>query len=345
MRHVVVIDPFDVARDQTMSTLALALKPLHVQHEFERALPHLTGGNGVLAVRSIRVTRYKPKRRCVIEYDIEVKRPDAPTERVTMIGKVRAGRFGNAGYRLLKAFWDGGFGSDSPDGISVPEPVGTLPKFQMWLQRKVSGRVSSELLMSPDLDLVRRIPAAARKIHEAGIPAERTHTVADELRILRERLSAVAKAELRWADRLGRVLEAAERLGAALPEPVPCGIHRDFYPDQVIVNGNRLYVVDFDLYCEGDPGLDIGNFLGHITEHSLRTRGDPGALAGLEQAVEERFVELAGEATRTSVRAYATLTLARHISLSTTLPDRGTSTGALLELCEERLGIGASVYR
>src|SRR5207249_11416229 len=110
--------------------------------------------------------------------------------------------------------------------------------------------------------------------------------------------------------------------------------------DQVIVDGRRLYLLDFDLYCEGDPGLDVGNFLGHVTEQALRTRGDPAALAGVERALEERFVELSGEATRPAVRAYATLTLARHVYLSTRFPDRRPYTERLLELCEERLGGG-----
>jgi aminoglycoside phosphotransferase (APT) family kinase protein len=106
----------------------------------------------------------------------------------------------------------------------------------------------------------------------------------------------------------------------------------------VIVEGSRLYLLDFDLYCEGDPALDIGNFVGHITEHSLRTLGDPAALATAEAAIEERFVELSGLAARSAVRAYATLTLARHVHLSTLHADRRPYTGALIELCEERLG-------
>src|SRR5262249_50836435 len=130
-----------------------------------------------------------------------------------------------------------------------------------------------------------------------------------------------------------------DRLGAATPLPAPCGIHRDFYPDQVIVDGSRLYLIDFDLYCESDPGLDIGNFLGHITEQSLRTLRDPAAMADLEGAMEERFVALSGEATRTAMRAYATLTLVRHVYLSTLFPERRPFTGSLMELCEERLGM------
>jgi aminoglycoside phosphotransferase (APT) family kinase protein len=122
---------------------------------------------------------------------------------------------------------------------------------------------------------------------------------------------------------------------------VLCGIHRDFYSDQVIVDGPRLYLIDFDLYCLGDPALDIGNFLGHITEQSLRTLGDAGALAEVERALEERFIELSGEAVRPAVRGYAVLTLARHIYLSTRFPERRPWTERLLELCEERLGVAA----
>ena len=56
--------------------------------------------------------------------------------------------------------------------------------------------------------------------------------------------------------------------------------------------------------------------------------------------MEERFVELSGEAARPAVRAYADLTLARHVHLSTLFPERQAFTGDLLELCEERLGVG-----
>ena len=69
----------------------------------------------------------------------------------------------------------------------------------------------------------------------------------------------------------------------------------------------------------------------------MRERGDAAALADVEQALEDRFAGLAGERARVSVRAYATLTLARHIFLSTRFPERAPLTERLLELCEERL--------
>ncbi len=99
--------------------------------------------------------------------------------------------------------------------------------------------------------------------------------------------------------------------------------------------GERPY-----LYCLGDPALDIGNFIGHMSEQSLRQLGNPRALAGQERALEERFLQLSGESAPKAfgaIQCYTTLTLARHIYLSTQFPERQNFTEALLELCELRL--------
>src|SRR5207244_13023852 len=65
---------------------------------------------------------------------------------------------------------------------------------------------------------------------------------------------------------------------------------------------------------------------------------DPEALVDQERAMEERFVELSGVAPA-AVRAYATLTLVRHVYLSTLFPERRPFTQSLIELCEARLGV------
>jgi hypothetical protein len=356
--EIPVIDPFGAAADPAIPFVAEALDPCQVQRRFTYGLPRLAGEDGTVRLRAIRVTRYKPNRRCCIEYSVEVDRsessgrPPAPTEAVTLIGKMRAGHSGKTGYRVLNALWEAGFTAGSPDGISVPEPIAYLVELRMWLQRKVPGQMATELIAGPGGEaLVRRIAEAAHKLHAAGVPGKRSHGMVDEIRILHERLPAVSEAgpghtdARSMAERICRLLEACDRLAAATPLPAPRWVHRDFYPDQVIVDGAagvpgaRLYLIDFDNYCEGDPGLDIGNFLGHITEQSLRTLGDPEALADREQAMEEQFVALAGEATRSAVRAYATLTLVRHIYLSTLFPERRALTDTLLELCEERLAV------
>jgi hypothetical protein len=331
-----VLDQFGAAADPALPTLSLALDPEIAEREFLR-LPRLSPGSGRhLRVAAIRVIRHKPGRRCLVEYDVEIER-ESRVEALTVIGKLRVHRFGKSGHRLLAALWQAGFDGASRDGISVPEPIGVVPAFRMWLQRKAAGRPASQLLKPGETALARRIAEAARKLHACRIPAESRHAMADELRILGECLDMVARAEPRWRSRCERLLKDSERLGATVARPSTTGIHRDFYADQVLVDGDRLVILDFDLYCAGDPGLDPGNFLGHVTEQALRSSGDPRALADVEEALEERFVELSGEAVRASVKAYAALTLARHVYLSTLFPERRRFTQDLLALSEERV--------
>src|SRR5215210_4782155 len=207
-----VIDPFGVARDEAMPSLAAVLEPDEAQRRLGDAL-------GPVMLREIRVARYKPGRRCVIEYDVEMGRREGPPEAITLIGKVRRMRSGKSGYRLLRAFRDAGFGDAARDGIMVPEPVGVVREFRMWLQRKVPGQVATDLLATPaGEDLTRRIAEAAHKLHEARVPTKRSHTMSDELRILHERLPEVARAKPEWTGRIERLLAACDRLGAETPE-------------------------------------------------------------------------------------------------------------------------------
>lgn len=331
-----------IAIDPRMPFLSAALDPAEAQRQFQAYLPQVTKGRGHLQVHATRLMRHKLARRCLIEYDIEIIRPDTLPEGLTLVGKARAKSLDRSAYKLLASLWSAGFDHAADDGVAVPEPIVLVPPFQMWLQRKVPGAVATALLPQPcGVVLAERIAVAAHKLHRCNVPTQRPHTIRDELRILRDRLARVAEVNPAWTPRLTRIMSTCERLGAAVVPTTPCGIHRDFYPDQIIVDDARLYLLDLDLYCRGDPSLDIGNFLGHLTEQALRTLGGPDALAHQETALEDRFLKLSGGASQRSVQTYKTLTLARHIFISTQIPDRRALTEPLLELCEQRLSSGA----
>lgn len=331
-------DPVEAVPDPSLPFLAHALDKRIAASHLQAALDRRISRVSRVDVCALRVLRHKPGRRCLIEYELLVEDDNGAVESLTVLGKIRSKGLDLRSYQVQRALFERGFGPDSRDGIQVPEPVGTIPAFQMWLQRKVDGQTASTVLDGPDGPaLARRLSDAAQKVHAASVVTTRTHTIADELRILKDRLAQGSRAQPGLTRRIERVQQECERLAAGLPEPSCCGIHRDYYADQVIVNGPNLYVVDFDLYCRGDPSLDIGNAIAHITEQSLRTTGDTEALADCERAIEERFVESFGETVRAAVRGYTILTLARHIALSMHLPGRCHTTRALLALCEGKL--------
>jgi tRNA A-37 threonylcarbamoyl transferase component Bud32 len=332
--NVLVSDPFNSTADPKMPFLTEALTPNKVQNVLTKSLSCEFKN---IELQSIRVIRHKLGRRCAIAYDLALETPDS-SQSLTIIGKVRAKGLDHHSYELQRTLWNDGFTEDSVDGISVPELMGIIPEWQMWLQKKVPGTVATNLLAGAEgVSLARKIAQASYKLHQTGISLRRCHTIADELRILHDRIPKVTQQYPHWEKRLERILEKCDRLGADILEHNLCGIHRDFYGDQVIVNGDRLYLLDFDLYCQGNPALDLGNFIAHLSEYSLRILGNPYALADQEAAMTEYFVQSYGEAIRSAIQTYATLTLVRHIYISTQIGDRRPFTAAILELCEQRL--------
>ncbi len=335
-RGVVSLEPTRPAIDPAMPWLRAALDPAQAEGRIRDALKGDVAAASSLRLTGVEILRHKPGRRCLIAYTFE-ERADGP---FAVLAKVRVRGDVRAAAALHRALWRSGFAASTPDGISVAQPLGVVPEWRMWLQRRAAGEPATTILCGPQgVSLARRITDAIHKVHAVGPRVGRRHTVADEILILRNRLGRVAAANSHWQARIERLLEAGERLAAAIGERPARPIHRDFYADQVLVAGERLTLVDFDEFCLGDPALDVGNFLGHVIEQALRVAGHPDALVPVVDAMEQRYVALAGAAEGPAVRAFTTLTLARHIFLSTQFPDRLPYTDRLLNLCESRLGV------
>ena len=334
---VVVADPFGVRADARMPFLAAALDPEGARLHLQSALS-LRFNLEWLQLHEIRVTRYKPEKRCLMEYEADLKLRNGSIQHISLVGKARAKGLNEKSYHALKSFREAGLTEQAVDGIAVPEPMGTIPDFHMYLQRKAPGIAATHLLLQvTGLGLAGRIAEAIHKLHCAEVPTLRRHTIREELSILEKRLNQLSETAPQWKTRITHLFQSCCEIAASIPEPKYCGIHRDFYPDQVLVEGNHLYLLDFDMYCEGDPALDAGNFLGHLSEESLRTYGDPDLLQDCKEAFRSRFLQLSGASSSNAIRVYEELTLARLVSLSAQFPDRRGFTEAMLELCEQRI--------
>jgi len=328
---VSVSDPFNVASDGAMPFVAAALNP----QKAHRALSHLLSKSfSDFELREIRVVRYKERRRCLIEYQLAT-----PEGFLTLLGKVHAKRFDEASYLVQRSLWNAGFDDHSTDCISVAQPIGAVPEWHMWLQRKVMGENAlKKLSRSHQIFLAQRIAEVAHKLHNADVPPRRRpHTIRNEVELLHDRFGLVAVLRPNLQSRLDFLLEGIERLAATMPAGRTAAIHRDFYHDQVIIDGNRFYLLDFDLYCEGDPALDLGNFIAHLQESSVRRNGNSLEFQQQQQTLIDRYVELCRVDLRARIEIYTLFTLARHIYISTQFSARTPFTNALLDLCESRL--------
>ena len=274
------------------------------------------------------------------------------TTHIELLGKLRFKGADQRGFAVQKALYEHGF--DLP-WVSVPEALAILPEQRLWLQRRVPGTMASRLIRpGSDPALSFRIGQALAALPRAGgqlldaarngrpatgapIDPTRRWTLEDELDMLHGRLEKAAQARPAWAERIRALIPATRRLARRLPTTAPTGIHRDCYADQILVDGGQLTWLDLDLFCLGDPALDVGNFAAHLMEDALRHHGSLHALQAHRQAFIDGFRQDAPHVDMTAIEGWTLLSLARHIQLSTQFDDRHATTLPLLEYCEHQL--------
>ncbi|WP_373818710.1 phosphotransferase [Glaesserella sp.] len=323
----------DFSADPLLSTL---LDRDEMQQLLMRALPETEHGE----LESIKLRRYKTHRRALIDYVINGKQG-----KIGIIGKYRSKGLDKRSYLVQQALWNAGFNHNAP--IRVPQPLGALNDQHMWLQRRISGWSIGELLFPENQRLAflgEAVANALITLHQSNVAQQQglpIWTAEHEMQILRDRLNQAQSLLPQWKERIAVILSNCECLAQTLRAIPLVSVHRDFYQDQILECDGQpgcMVLLDLDLFCQGVPALDAGNYLAHIQEFALRRYGDIAALEKHQNAFVQRFLAADG-VTQYDIEVFITLSLARHIFISTQFNDRRHTTESLITLCEQRLGL------
>jgi glycosyltransferase involved in cell wall biosynthesis/thiamine kinase-like enzyme len=246
-------------------------------------------GRGI-TVCDIEILKYKPGRRCVLRYHFSGTGGSAEEPAAGVIGKVFRDERGRRLHRLHKLLRQAGFGPGHGGEIMVPDSLAYVPEMRMQVQEAASGQTLNELALSTSLmPYLDRTAQALAQLHGLRLPEVANgsgplevdhYLLGDELAnldrftadILAARPAHTAEVRslrnglLAWADVLP-------------PLAAPTPIHRDFYYSQVLADGRRLTVIDFDLFALGDPAIDVANFVAHLYFLGLDKFGDLERLA------------------------------------------------------------------
>lgn len=316
--------------DTKMPFLETLLEPHYMQERLSKALD-----KDLKLVQTL-LLRHKKGKRCLIEYELQDRQSG---ETFSLLAKARAKGLDRQSFKLQNTLWLHGFSDSSPDFISVPEVLTCLPELNCFLQRKLPGQnLGDHLNNAKSLSMMAQAARGLAKLQQSSLELKRSHTLDDELEILENRLQLASEVLPHLKARITGVMLGCEILANQLP-PVPSQtLHRDFYQDQLIFHDKRLYLLDFDLMAKGQPALDAGNFLAHLSEYGLRT-GDITRFSEHEKLFLNSYLAHTNPELRPSIEIYKTLSLARHIYISSLFESRQAFSENILELCEQRLGI------
>lgn len=164
--------------------------------------------------------------------------------------------------------------------LAVPVVTRFDQAMRVLIQREAPGRPLLPMLHGRGR--ARGLAAAAdalAALHGCRASIGPVTTMADHVAdLIHPHPRVVARAVPRTAPRIRAIL--AGLLDHAETPAVVAPIHRDAHARQMLLDGRRLWLVDWDLAAMGDPALDVANFAVYLRTHLAD--GDAAA---------ERFVE------------------------------------------------------
>ena len=281
-------------------------------------------------LKQVRVLQLKPNRRALIQYQLSTTKQAA----ASVLGKVRAKGVDLHSADVQARLFD--LVTEHPSlPFRVARPLGVVPDLNMWFQEPLMGDTATHRLTpGSDTAAARTIATSLAELHRQSLVVAREHTHADELSILRDRLTRFSEKRPTAALDALLVLQQCEHWLARFPALRRAGIHRDFYPDQLIfLPGDMIAFVDFDLFAMGDPLIDAGNFLAHLKETAIREHGDAQALAAHEAEFVCGYLAAAPWAGPQAIQVHTFVSLARHIYISSSKPKRAHATDSIMNEC------------
>ena len=224
----------------------------------EKLAPWMENGSPRELQLQTELVRYKPLRRCVVEYRTRAR----SGEMQTLFAKAQRRKNAHASRCHYAAFHNRSRGSV---GFSIAQPAGWLEEWHALVFRRSTGRLLTEVLLEPGGESASA--AAGRALaafHDSEVSLPNTHGTQRELETLQMWVDLTSAAFPVAADLLfsatralgeTRILEREEALRPA---------HRDFHDQQIVVDGDRVAFLDLDTVCYAERELDAGNYLAHL---------------------------------------------------------------------------------
>ena len=207
-------------------------------------------------------------------------------------------------------------------GLATPQPLGMSNALHLVVTGEVRGAAAGPQLLRGDVDLAERIAVRLNALHSSDAQLEWRHGPDDEFAAVERR---ICKLPLPLRTDAMRCL-ARSAIEIARPSWRSRPVHRDFYPDQVVVEGRRVAFLDVDDAAMSEPAVDVANFLAHLRLMAIEQGWAVEPLGVVAEAFGRRACLSDADLDASLVRTLEAMTLVRlaciHLAKGRTLAAR-----------------------
>jgi tRNA A-37 threonylcarbamoyl transferase component Bud32 len=159
---------------------------------------------------------------------------------------------------------------------------------------------------------VQNAARAVAEFHKLEIAAPQ-RSLAEDMARLRAAQATIASARPDLAGEVGVVVQAVASGLESAPSSL---IHGDLKPDHILIDGDRVALIDFDLYGAADPVVDIAHLLAFLGKPQERSRSRRRETENVGQVfVDEYFRHVPASWRARLPLHHATTSIHRAVSL------------------------------
>ncbi len=225
---------------------------------------------------------YKPGSRATIRYHLSYT-PGSSADRhwpETVIAKTyRKDSKGRNAYDGMLVLWHSPLATG--DLATIAEPLAYIPELKIMVQRPIAGEQSLEDMLKAALsadsqeaieelyDYMRKAAAGLAALHQSGVRHGETIELAERFAEIHELIARLLVPVPELAGTAEPLLMRLESLAATHPPDPGVPTHGTFHPEQVLIDGPKIGLIDFDDFCMAEPALDVGLFRAAIKDNGM----------------------------------------------------------------------------
>jgi len=157
------------------------------------------------------------------------------------------------------------------------------------------------------------VARAARSMHQSRIRLGPCLDFSALAAFQRDNLESLRRVQRDLADEVRRLRTEIERLASACPASELALAHGDFAHVNVMVDGERIGIIDFDRAGQAEPAYDVAYFLTHLASFSLRHPERAVHLRRLCDHFRDAYFDLAPHVSSRRLALYEALDLSAYV--------------------------------
>jgi aminoglycoside phosphotransferase len=190
--------------------------------------------------------------------------------------------------------------------LMVAKPIAYDEALRTLVTAAIPGTSLSKIVSRGD-DSVGAVRSAARAIaefHRLDVDAP-PRQIGEELARLHEARQFLASARPDLADDVSAMVEFIATGLAGAPSAL---IHGDLKPDHILIDGDRVGLLDFDLLGRADPIVDVAHLVAFLGKPQERSRSRRAETADTAQVFIEEYFSHVPDAWRARLPLYHAMT-------------------------------------